>query len=185
MQPDDSRVTPWLERLKAGDDAAFQPIWERFHSRILWHARRKLPRRGDVDSEGIALSAFKSFWVAARAGRFPQLNDRYGLWRLLITITNRKIADALHRRRPGHIDGEVLDALQSAEPTPEFVVMMFEELEALLKKLDDDTLRKIAIWRMEGKTSSEIAELLNCSLRTVANKLGLIRAIFRKGNKNE
>jgi DNA-directed RNA polymerase specialized sigma24 family protein len=174
-------ITPWIERLKAGDDAALQPLWERYFRLILRHARSRLPRGAGFDSEGIVVSAFKSFWRAARAGRFPRLNDRHDLWQLLIVITNRKIIDAWHKngRRASVGEGPLL-ALAAAEPTPEFVVAIAEELEALLDRLGDDRLRKIALWKMEGDTNQVIADRLELSLRTVANKLNLIRAILQR-----
>jgi DNA-directed RNA polymerase specialized sigma24 family protein len=50
-----------------------------------------------------------------------------------------------------------------------------EQYQNLLESLGDDTLRAVAVWRLEGYTNEEIAARLGCSLRTVANKLELIR----------
>jgi len=61
-------------------------------------ARTKLhgsPRRV-ADEEDVALSAFDSFCRNAAQGRFPQLFDRDGLWKLLVLLTARKAA---HQRR--------------------------------------------------------------------------------------
>ena len=41
------------------------------------------------------------------------------------------------------------------------------------------SLRKIAMWKMEGYTNEEIAEMLPCSRATVARKLAIIRKIWR------
>ena len=61
--------------------------------------------------------------------------------------------------------------------------MMIEQLNSLLDQLGDDQLRQIAVWKMEGETNQEIADRLACALRTVSNKLNLIRAIFSRGGK--
>ena len=45
----------------------------------------------------------------------------------------------------------------------------------LLGKLRDETLRQVALWRLEGFTTEEIADHLQCSVRSVARKLELIR----------
>jgi DNA-binding CsgD family transcriptional regulator len=50
----------------------------------------------------------------------------------------------------------------------------------LLEQLGDDTLRQVAVWRMEGFTRDEIAERLDCSRRTAARKLEAIRVIWSK-----
>src|SRR5919198_391675 len=94
-------VTRWLGPLLAGDPAAAQQLWERYFRRLVGLARTKLrgaPRRA-ADEEDVALSAFDSFCRHAERGRFPQLDDRHDLWRLLVTITARK---ALYLIRDEH-----------------------------------------------------------------------------------
>jgi len=71
------------------------------------------------------------------------------------------------------------------EPTPDSVAAMAEEYQRLLDALGDDTLRSIAVWKMEGYSSEEIAERLGCALRTVARQLALIRTIWRDASSAE
>ncbi len=198
-QGEQGSVTRWIGVLKAGDDAAAQQLWERYFARMVGLAREKLraSRRTDVaaDEEDAALSAFDSFCVGAARGRFPELADRDDLWRLLAVITARKVF-ALARRGerlkrggglvrnasdlPGSDEEE--DALAravGAEPTPEAAAVMAEEYRRLLDALDDETLRKVAVWRMEGETEDAIAARLGCARRTVARQLALIRTIWR------
>ena len=49
-----------------------------------------------ADEEDAALDAFNSFLAGVVRGRFPQLNDRDDLWRLLVVLTVRK---AIGQRR--------------------------------------------------------------------------------------
>ena len=51
---------------------------------------------------------------------------------------------------------------------------------AVLDLLGDETLRQVAVSKMEGLTNDEVAERLNCSRRTVARKLETIRIIWSK-----
>ena len=90
-------VTRWVAALKAGDAAAAQPLWERYHRQLVALARRKLDasRRRAADEEDVVQSAFHSFFRGVARGRFPQLNDRDNLWRLLVVITARKAVDQL------------------------------------------------------------------------------------------
>ena len=67
-----------------------------------------------------------------------------------------------------------------AEPTPEFAAQVAEQYQRLLDLLGDDTLRQVAIWKMEGLTTDKVAERLDCSWRTVARKLDTIRIIWSK-----
>src|SRR5262249_41170074 len=96
--PSKGSITIILGPLKEGDPAAVQQVWERYFQRVVGLARQKLegsPRRV-ADEEDVALSAFASFCRNAERGRFPELQGRESLWRLLVVITARK---ASHLRR--------------------------------------------------------------------------------------
>jgi DNA-directed RNA polymerase specialized sigma24 family protein len=193
-------ITRWLGDLKEGDQAAAQPLWERYFSRLVLVARGKLRRMrritADEDEEDAALSAFNSFCAGAAQGKFPRLADRDELWRLLVVITARKAMAQAHRqgrkkRGSGRIVDEAmlfgkdldggadslagLERIAAAGPTPEFAAMIAEECERLLDALGDDDLRQVAISRMEGYNNDEIADQLGCARRTVARRLELIR----------
>ena len=64
------------------------------------------------------------------------------------------------------------------DPSPAAAVEAAELFEALLDQLGDESLRKIAVWKMEGHTNDEIARMLPCSRATVARKLAVIRKIW-------
>jgi DNA-directed RNA polymerase specialized sigma24 family protein len=53
--------------------------------------------------------------------------------------------------------------------------MVADECRVLLGRLRDDSLRRVALLRMEGYTNEEVADRLGCSLRTIARKIELIR----------
>src|SRR5436190_8655524 len=194
----DGSVTRWVTALKGGDAAAAQPLWERYHRRLVALAREKLrsARRRAADEEDVVQSAFHSFFQGMTRGRFPQLGDRDNLWRLLVVITARKAVDQLaheHAKRrgggtlqgesrmspgPGGWDEAGIEQVVGDEPTPEFAAQVAEEYERLLDLLGDDTLRRVAVWKMEGLTNDEVAARLDCSRRTVARKLETIRIIW-------
>jgi RNA polymerase sigma factor (sigma-70 family) len=182
---DDGSVTFWIEGLKAGESAAVEELWRRYFESLVRLARAALrgsPRRAE-DEEDVALSAFDSFCAAAAQGRFPRLDDRAGLWRILVTITRRKALDQVERqgrqKRGGAADPENggfgIDQITGAEPTPEFAALVADECRRLLVRLADERQRQIAVLRMEGYTNEEIAQRLGCGLRSVVRKLELIR----------
>ena len=200
-------VTHWIGALKAGDDEAAQRLWERYFDELVRLARAKLGGlpRGEADEEDVALSAFHSFCRGAARGRFPRLDDRHDLWPLLVTITARKVLDQAERlnrkkRGGGRVRGESdvhggdpeasgtgLDRVVGREPTPAFAAMVTDECRRLLEALGDETLRRIALLRMEGYNDPEIAARLGCGLRTVGRKLELIRKTLgaRGGDVND
>lgn len=190
MHPDDS-VTQWIAGLRGGDDGAVGKLWERYFRRLAGLARKRLQEapRLPADGEDVALSAFHSLCAGVEGGRFPELEDRDSLWRLLVTITARKARQLLrdefrHKRGGGRTIGEsdlsgpALEQLLSREPTPEFAAEVAEECRRLMDKLDDDELRSIALWKMEGATSEQIAVRLGKALSTVERRLRLIRACW-------
>jgi DNA-directed RNA polymerase specialized sigma24 family protein len=175
-------ISHWIAHLKAGDLEAARPLWECYFDRLIRLARARLGPGGPIDGEDIALSAFRSFCMGAARGRFPRLADRHDLWKLLVFLTAQKVCDyAEHRDALKRGGGTVLEGGSSIEgvvgdePTPEFAAMMAEQVRRLLALLDDQTLRTIAVWKMEGFTNEEIAARLGCALKTVSNKLRLIR----------
>jgi DNA-directed RNA polymerase specialized sigma24 family protein len=197
---DGGSITGWLGDLRGGDQAAAQPLWEHYFSKLVTVARTKLRRMrkttADQDEEDAALSAFNSFCAGAARGKFPQLADRDDIWRLLVVITARKAMAQANRegrqkRGGGRVveeavlfghglgggDGSLagLERIAAQGPSPEFAAMMAEECGRLLDSLDDDSLRQVALSRMEGYNNDEIAEQLGCARRTVARRLDLIR----------
>src|SRR5439155_10539972 len=141
-------VTRWVSALKCGDAAAAQPLWERYHRRLVGLARDKLraARRRAADEEDVVQNAFHSFFQGVARGRFPQLNDRDNLWRLLVVITARKAVDQLAhehalRQGGGTVQGEsrmsagglagwdaaAIEQVVGDEPTPEFAAQVAEE----------------------------------------------------------
>lgn len=193
-------VTRWVTAMKRGDVAAAQPLWERYHRQLLTLARRGLrsSRRRGADEEDVVQNAFQSFFQGVARGRFPQLDDRDNLWRLLVVITARKALDQLaheHSKRQGggtargetriasgrpDWDEAAIDQVVGTQPTPQFAAQVAEQYQRLLDLLGDESLCRVAIWKMEGFTNDEVAAKLDCSRRTVARKLETIRIIWSK-----
>jgi RNA polymerase sigma factor (sigma-70 family) len=181
-QPHES-VTHWLHQLTADDDSAAQEkLWNRYFTRLAALARTRLsgaPQR-DADEEDVVLSAFDSFFRAARAGRFPELHDRTGLWPLLVKITARKAINQVKRqqakKRSSAAEEAVPDIAQLVgdEPTPQFAAEVAEQVDRLLALLDDET-RQVAVMKLEGYTNAEIAKRFGIVERSVERKLARIR----------
>jgi len=188
-------VSQWIAGAKSGDEQATQQLWERYFSKLVRLCRGKLGEhlRRAADEEDVAVSAFASFCAAAQAGRFPKLNERGELWGLLVKIAACKVADQIqHDRRQkrggGRVRGESIfggrkkddtgrgiEQVVGEEPSPELAAALTEEYERLLTLLDDTTLRGVAEMKLAALTNEEIAEQLDCSLRTVERKLWVIR----------
>jgi len=184
-----------LDGLRAGDETTVRKLWERYCDRLTRLARRKLRhnRRRIADEDDVAQSAFLSLCLGARKGRFPALQDRNNLWGLLVFITAQKTADLItyekrkkrgggkvrgHSFIPGKDAARGFDALEGRSPGPATLNVWKEEYERLLERLKDETLKRIAVLKMQGSTIDEIADELGCARRTVARKLDLIKKLL-------
>jgi RNA polymerase sigma factor (sigma-70 family) len=184
-------VTYFLGRLASGDPAGADELWKRYFPRVTALARRTLAGRlqRSSDADDAAQSAFISFWQRVERGRMPAEPNRDGLWRLLATITVRKARKQLERERAakrggGRVIGEdqlarggagesgwaTLDELAGDLATHEFDLHCAE----LLLTLDAEQ-RNIALLRLMGHGTEEIAEQLGCTRRKVQRKLELVR----------
>jgi DNA-directed RNA polymerase specialized sigma24 family protein len=188
-------ITVWIAALRAGEPAAAQRRGENYFAKLVGLARKKLQGqlRAAADEEDVALSAFASFCRGAQANRFPSLADHDDLWQVLVLLTARKAYRLLQyegRRKRGGGGVQHLSALAEEdqgmaevigrEPTPAFAASVAEESRHLLDSLPDAELRAIALWKMEGMTSDEIADRLGCVPRTIERKLRVIRGLWQR-----
>lgn len=192
---EDDPITQWIEGLKAGDEAAVADLWNRYFDQLVRLARQRLgttPRRV-ADEEDVAVSVFRCLCAGAEHGRLAEISDRGDLWRVLVTMTMRKAIDQQRRqsgkkRGGGKVRGESVFVKRSGEPaspglqqfgdtipTPQMMVIIEEEGQRLLAALDDEKLRQIAIWRLEGFTNDEIAAKMSLTTRSIERKLQRIR----------
>lgn len=196
----DHSISVWLSGLKRGEEEAARRVFERCFERLVQVAKSRMAgaSRRVADEEDVALSVFHSLCRGAAAGRFERLRNRDELWQMLIAITQQKVVDlkrhnVRQKRGGGEVRGESVflenDAEQLArgiedyaieELTPQFLCILAEEHQRLLGLLRDDTLRQIALFRMEGYTDEEIATQMGLSRRTIERKLQLIREQWTK-----
>lgn len=202
----DVSITRLFADLKAGREAAADELWTLYFDRLVQVAKRRLstvPKRV-ADEEDVALSVFKSLCAGVARGRFAEHVRRDDLWRLLLHLTRQKAAGYVReqtrqKRGGGEVRGEsaFLNAnTKSAagdiaefvidEPTPEYIAMMNEEHVRLLTLLPDESLRDVAIRRMQGESNEEIALARDVSVRSIERKLNLIRESWnREMKRNE
>ena len=200
-------VTLWIKSVEDGDDSSAGQLWEYCFPRLLSYSKKKLPDhlRRALDEEDVALSAFKSFCLAAAKGAFPQLEGRDDLWKLLLCIAGRKAQSYVRRelrekRGGGQVRGESIfesggnssDSNSAGignvvgnTASPEMLAQFTEDARAMIDMLQDDTIKTIALLRMEGYSVEEIAERLECGKRTVERRLTLIRRTWSEALKPE
>ncbi|MGZ0171082.1 MAG: ECF-type sigma factor [Planctomycetales bacterium] len=198
---DASDVTGLIQRVRTGDEIAAQELWNRYSEQIVEVARRSLKdsSRRVQDEEDVAIIAFKSLLAGITAGRFPELDHRDQLWRMLMVITTRKAEAAIekdHRQKRGggdvrgdsavmlhENDSSVLggfDRLASENPAPDIAAVLADQTQQLLASLPDETAQRVAALKIEGFTHQEIADKLDVNTRTVERRLKQIRELWQK-----
>src|SRR5262249_3681680 len=153
-------------------------LYERCRQRLIRFAHGRLQdvRSPLADAEGVADSAFLSFYRCVQEGQYKQLDDSRHLWQLLLLITKRK-AGKLHRwlkaakrdwrRTQNDAPRDGADTPPNGapgdppggEPPPEVRAEMAEECARLLNLLADETLQTIATHKWQGYTNEEIAAM--------------------------
>ena len=193
-------VSYWICRLKNGERAAVQRLWEAYFRRLVGLVRARLrsaPRSMAADEEDVALSAFHSFCDRVGRGQFPELATRDELWRLLVVITTRKALAvarqrACQKRGGGKVVGESalllgadageegLARFLGREPSPELAAQLAEDYRRMMEALGNHSLRTVALMRLEGHSAGEIGRGLGISPRSVERKLQLIRVVWER-----
>jgi RNA polymerase sigma-70 factor (ECF subfamily) len=181
---EDERSSVLLDRWRQGDMEAAAELFRRYANRLIGLARRRVPAKlmYRVDPEDVVQSVYRSFFSAAREGRYD-LQRGGDLWRLLVTITLNKLYHQVKRnqRAKRAADREcsleaiagsagVPASLLSQEPSPEEAAALADELEQLFRSLDALD-RRIVELRLQGYQLDEIAAQTDRSERTVRRVL--------------
>lgn len=165
-----------VKRLLTDDPEAAAEIFRRYLRRLTALARARLSRKVGrrVDPEDAVQSAFRSFFIGARSGRFS-IEQSEDLWRLLATITARKVSRLTlrHHSHKRAVDLEVCDGepspadfLRDRLPLPAEAAAIADELTTLMQALPGNRRRALQL-RLEDTPIEMIAGDLDCTERTV------------------
>ena len=185
----DDRSLQLLAQVQAGDEQAAGELFDRYVNRLVRLEQSRLSKKlgRKVDPEDIVHSAYRSFFIAARDGRFS-LEQSGDLWRLLAAITVRKIHGQAkyHGAQKRGLNAEqsicgigsdsfVAPEAVARDPSPDEAVAVVEEVEQLIKDLDPLQQQMVEL-RLQGHTLHEIADKVQRSQRTVRRLMEKVKA---------
>ena len=155
---DTNSITRWLQQARDGDEHARQELWVRYYERLIRLAKSRIAT-GNArvsDEEDVVVGAFDAFFRALEHGKFPELGDRDGIWRLLVVIADNKALDLYRYQNRqkrggeqirGHSaflgaggDGDCFD--QIPDPSPDFAEALCVACNELLMRLKPE-LRQV------------------------------------------
>ena len=193
MTTEPGSITQWLQRLQDGESDAAKEIWSRYYPRVIRLAAIQLIKSDDrsIDEEDVAQSTFRTVYLAVMNGKYPDIEDRRDLWRLLLVST-------LNRVRRHYRDSRTLkrsvNELVTQDQTrrrllleisgPDAQAEMADLIETLFLRLDQEDptgeLRKIALLQLEEHSASAIARRLKRRKNHVLQRIRLIRILWEE-----
>ncbi len=173
-----------LTRYRGGDETAADELFRRYVERLTLLARARLSPKlaSRTDPDDIVMSAYRSFFIGAREGRFA-LKRSGDLWRLLVSITMHKLYRQVRRHRAEMRSVTAEQSLEtvpqeqlplSKEPTPEEAIALADELEAVMSTLDAFA-RRVFELRLQEEPIPAIAAETGRSERTVRRTIQKIQ----------
>ena len=170
-------------------------VWNKYFERLLRFAKKQMRGMPKIasDEEDITLSVLKSVCLSAREDK-QSVPDADSIWGLLVLICKRKIANQYAYQRRIKRDASrseslfsspaLLQQLESREIHPEVLLQFNERVDELFQSLEHETLKQVAMLKVQGYTNQEIAVRLECSLSTIERKLRLIRELWSRESES-
>ena len=174
-----------VERVQAGDKAAFDMLVRKYQHRVL-----KLVSRFVSDAAEAEDVAQEAFLKAYRALASFRGDSAFYTWLYRIAINTAKNALVSNRRRPVDFDLDLQDPEQydrharlKEGDTPEGVLLT-EEIRSVVEKameqLPEDLRTAIVLRELEGLSYEEIAEAMDCPVGTVRSRIFRAREAIDK-----
>ena len=184
MIPDDNDQQV-VQRVQAGDKAAFDLLVRKYQHRVLKLVGRFV--NDAAEAEDVAQEAFLKAYRALPAFRG---DSAFYTWLYRIAINTAKNTLVSNRRRPVDFDLDLQDpeqhdrqAMLKDADTPEGVLLTDEirvVVERALEQLPEDLRTAIVLRELEGLSYEEIAEAMDCPVGTVRSRIFRAREAIDK-----
>lgn len=169
-----------VERVRAGDQRAFEDLYARYFPRVHHFAARRLRNRADVDEtvQEVFVNVFAS--IDSFRGEAP-----FGAW--LFGLTRRTVASRFKKRTPalvpiGEDDVDGTFQATTRDPDPLELYECSERLarleHAVTRELSDEQRQLFELHHIENRSIQEIAGLLQKSEDAVKSHLYRARKVL-------
>jgi RNA polymerase sigma-70 factor (ECF subfamily) len=184
-----------LERIRGGDEEALTKLLLHYEPRIRTAAHVLLGPllRPHLDSVDLVQSVHRVLLPGLRGGRYT-VADPEQMVALAVTVIRRKIARRWRQLRREHemqaqvrdqgVYPDKLSPSPSPAEDPADAAALNDGLRHLLAALDDEERRLVEL-RLEGFSTVEIAEQMNCDAHALRARLSRLRRKLRELGHDE
>lgn len=192
-----------IQQVLDGSKSAFHNFVQHYLPKTTLQAKGKLGSdlSRAVEPEEIALSAFRSLWrYLQQPAATDQFSEHLEVLRLLAHMTNQKVARAwrFHTQKRRDIrrtlrNGDVRNELDDRELTdhipdrsvpPEWQIAFDDTLNEFRKCLSEKQLF-IFDMLLQNSDRKQIAQQLNCSMRTIERNISEIRSLLTQNGLDD
>ena len=172
-----------VAQIKAGDESAFDQLMARYKRPILSFVYRLV---GDaIEAEDVAQDVFLRAYQSIRKPAFRQTSSMFSTW--LFQVAHNAALDCLRRRKrhPAGSFAELDDNGESVAGTgrtpPEEVAASEtgEQIAAAVALLPEEQRVALILFEYDDLSCAEIADVLQCSLKSVEARLYRARQFLR------
>jgi RNA polymerase sigma-70 factor (ECF subfamily) len=168
-----------IRRVKEGDIRAFEQLFREYYEQLCQWAYQYLHDRDS--SEEVVQDLFYHIWLNRKSLQFRISFKSY----MYKSVSNNCKMQLRQKKRRSEIEKMLADENLLIED-PEYTLETEELSEIVNRTLDNLPARSAEVFRMsryEGMKYSEIADVLNISVKTVEANMSKALALFRKNLK--
>lgn len=172
----------WIEKIRSGDKAAFKKLFEEYYPKLYWFVNRYVMSEENADD--IVKELFIELW---------QRKDRFviqsSLNAYLYASARNRAFNYLRSKQSREkyltirsIEDEELTIIKSPTKNPSEVLEIKELIEAVQKAIEllpGRTKLVFTLHRDDGLSYSEIAQVMEISVKTVENQMARAFRILR------
>ncbi|MHC4713527.1 MAG: RNA polymerase sigma factor [Planctomycetota bacterium] len=151
-------------RLQAGDESAFEEIYEHYCNPVRYYLRRLLDSRESAEDVG------QEVWMKVLSG-IRKLRQPCAFRAWLFRIARNEAFRLLRRRRDTSLDDESTDAMPSEEADETFTPEDGARLHAALGNLKTAHREVLVLRFLEEMSYEEIASVVGCPPGTVRSRI--------------
>jgi RNA polymerase sigma-70 factor (ECF subfamily) len=156
----------WIERLRQGDEAAFESLFRAFAPGLCAFVARY------VDSQAVAEEIVQDLFLTIWRRRADLVVEQSVATYLFTAARNRAVNHLRHERVARRWEGSIVGRIESPGASAESELLEMLDLQDGIERLPARCRLIFTLSRQQGMTYAQIAESLGLSVKTVEVQMG-------------